>query len=89
MRACGLTAYDLSHIACALKDNDLELNVNRNLKVLDLSYNNFEGASLLEFVPVFEQNRTLEFVGLAKNNLTSNDLLPIFDCFGRVPLPAD
>ena len=68
---------------------DTNLAMNRNLKVLDLSYNKFSGAALTDFVSVFEQNRSLEFLGLAKNNLTSDDLMPVLECFGRVPLPAD
>ena len=31
----------------------------------------------------------MEFLGLAKNGLTTDDILPILDSFGRVPLPAD
>mmetsp|Transcript_40974 Transcript_40974/g.53684 ORF Transcript_40974/g.53684 Transcript_40974/m.53684 type:complete len:89 (-) Transcript_40974:566-832(-) len=88
MRASGLKDKDLQHIALALKP-DTSLSMNRNLKVLDLSYNKFSGGALSEFVSVFEQNRTLEFLGLAKNGLTSEDILPLFECFGRVPLPAD
>lgn len=68
---------------------DTSLPINRNLKVLDISYNKFNGAALQEFITVFEQNRTLEFLGLAKNGLTSEDVLPILDSFGRIPLPAD
>ena len=63
--------------------------MNRNLKVLDLSYNKFSGAAIQEFISVFEQNRSLEFLGLAKNRLTAQDILPILDCFGKVPFPAD
>ena len=88
MRASGLRDKDLQHIALALKP-DTNLAMNRNLKVLDLSYNKFSGAALTDFVSVFEQNRSLEFLGLAKNNLTSDDLMPVLECFGRVPLPAD
>jgi len=88
MRASGLKDKDLQHIAQALKP-DTNLSMNRNLKVLDLSYNKFSGNTISEFVSVFEQNRSIEFLGLAKNSLTSEDLLPILDCFGRVPLPSD
>ena len=68
---------------------DTGIPMNRNLKVLDLSYNNFSGPALEQFVSVFEQNRTLEFLGLAKNNLTTQDVLPLLNCFGKVPFPAD
>ena len=63
--------------------------MNRNLKVLDLSYNQFSGQAVRDFQSVFEQNRSLEFLGLAKNRLTSEDVLPLLDCFGRVAFPAD
>ena len=68
---------------------DTNLPMNRNLKVLDISYNNFSSAVVQEFSSVFEQNRSLEFLGLAKNKLTTEDVMPLLDCFGRVPLPSD
>ena len=83
-----MTDKDLSHIALALKP-DTALKMNINLKVLDLSYNKFSGRAVEQFVSVFEQNRNLEFLGLAKNNLTTPDVLPILSCFGKVPFPAD
>ena len=79
---------DLSHIALALKP-DTGLKMNINLKVLDISYNKFSGRAVEQFVSVFEQNRNIEFLGLAKNNLTTTDILPILGCFGKVPFPAD
>ena len=79
---------DLSHIALALKP-ETALKMNINLKVLDISYNKFSGRAVEQFVSVFEQNRNLEFLGLAKNNLTTFDVLPILSCFGKVPFPAD
>ena len=63
--------------------------MNRNLKVLDLSYNKFSGEAVQGFSQVFEQNRTLEFVGLAKNNLTTENIEPLLASFGKVPFPAD
>lgn len=63
--------------------------MNRNLKVLDLSYNKFSGEAVREFAQVFEINRSLEFVGLAKNNLRTADVLPLLNCFGRVPFPSE
>ena len=84
LRASGLKDKDLHHIMLALKP-DTSLAMNRNLKVLDLSYNSFSGAAVQEFTSVFEQNRSLEFLGLAKNRLTTEDILPLLECFGRVP----
>lgn len=83
-----MTDKDLNHITLALKP-DTPLKMNSNLKVLDLSYNKFSGESVQQFVSVFEQNRNLEFLGLAKNKLTTPDVLPILGCFGKVPFPAD
>ena len=53
MRASGLKDIDLKHIMQALKP-DTQLPMNRNIKVLDLSYNNFSGACVQEFSSVFE-----------------------------------
>ena len=78
----------MQQIMLALKP-DTSLAMNRNLKVLDLSYNEFSGQTVREFQSVFEQNRSLEFLGLAKNRLTSEDVMPLLDCFGRVAFPAD
>lgn len=38
---------------------------------------------------MFETNRTLEYLGLAKNNLETADMIPIIKSFGRYPFPAD
>ena len=53
MRASGLKDIDLKHIMLALKP-DTSLAMNRNIKVLDLSYNNFSGSCVQEFASVFE-----------------------------------
>lgn len=63
--------------------------MNRNLKVLDLSYNKFTGEAVREFGSVFEINRSLEFIGLAKNNLNTDDVIPLLKYFGRSPFPTD
>ena len=88
LRACNITDRDLAHIMMALKP-ETQLPMNRNLKVLDLSYNKFSGDSVHGFSQVFEQNRSLEFLGLAKNNLTTEDIVPLLSSFGKVPFPAD
>jgi len=38
---------------------------------------------------VFESNRSLEYLGFAKNNLENEHVLPILNCFGKVPFEAD
>ena len=48
LRASGLKDIDLQYIMLALKP-DTNLAMNRNLKVLDLSYNNFSGSTVQEF----------------------------------------
>ncbi len=64
--------------------------MNKTLKVLDLSYNSFSGKAVgQEFTSVFETNRTLEYLGLAKNNLESADITSLMRCFGKFPFPAD
>ena len=47
-RACSLSDKDLQHIMLALKP-DTQLAMNRNLKVLDLSYNKFSGEAVQGF----------------------------------------
>lgn len=63
--------------------------MNRNLKVLDLSYNKFTGEAVREMANVFEINRSLEFVGLAKNNLKTDDVMPLLRYFGKSPFPTE
>ena len=63
--------------------------MNRKLKVIDLSYNRFTGEAIQEFASVFEINRSLEFVGLAKNNLTNEDVVPLLKCFGKIQFPNE
>lgn len=53
LRASGLKDIDLKHIILALKP-DTSMPMNRNLKVLDLSYNQFSGEAIQEFQSVFE-----------------------------------
>lgn len=88
LRASGLNDKDLKAICHVLKP-EAGLQMNRNLKVLDISYNQFSGEAVRELASVFEINRNLEFVGLAKNNLTNDDVLPLLSCFGKIPFPAE
>ena len=64
--------------------------MNKSLKVIDLSYNSFSGKAVSqEFTAVFETNRTLEYVGIAKNNLETVDIIPMIRSFGRFPFPTE
>jgi len=76
LRASGLKDRDLTQICNVLKPEYGPMQ-NKTLKVLDLSYNNFTGESISEFVNVLETNRTLEYLGLAKNKLTSVSVRPL------------
>lgn len=63
---------------------------NKALKVLDISFNNFDNQLLSsEISEVLEVNRQLEYLGMAKTGLTSADMTPILEHFGRVPFPFD
>ncbi len=63
---------------------------NKALKVIDLSHNEFSGQLVSQcFKHVLETNRSLEYVGLAKNNLTSSDILPLLKTFGRHAFPTE
>ena len=63
---------------------------NKSLKVIDLSHNEFTGAVVSSAMKhVFETNRVLEYVGLAKNDLVADDVIPLLKAFGRQPFPAE
>lgn len=69
---------------CKFLSTDGGAQQNKSLKVLDVSHNGFTPSVVSEqFQHVFETNRTLEYVGLAKCNLTSADVTPLLKCFGR------
>ena len=53
--------------------------------MLDLSSNRFTGKCVSEFASVLDFNRTLEYLGLSKNNLTTEDVLPILAKIGKIP----
>jgi len=58
--------------------------------VLDLSHNDFTGSVVCSAMKhVLETNRVLEYIGLAKNNLVSDDVTPLMKAFGRQPFPAE
>jgi len=37
-----------------------------------------------DFIGVFQENRTLEYLGLAKNSLTTEDVSPLLGNMGKV-----
>lgn len=63
--------------------------MNKSIKVLDLSYNEFSEDAVKEIAQVFEVNRSLEYLGLAKLKLTSEVITPLLSTMGRIEFPAD
>ena len=65
------------------------LEPNMTLRVLDLSYNRLSPEAVRLLADLTGHNKTLEFIGLAKNNLTLEDFKPLLDIIGRFPFDAD
>ena len=82
LRGNRLNDDDIKQICTSLKDNHF-------LKVIDISYNNITKASILSFKELIDTNKTIEFIGLAKNNLTMEDLSPLLDVIGKQPFPEE
>ena len=59
------------------------------LKALDISYNPITNASLTHFADLLEVNRTLEYLGLAKSQISEGPLQEVLDKIGRIPIPAE
>jgi hypothetical protein len=72
LRGNQITDEDVTQICTGLKDN-------HTLKVLDVSYNKLTKASVEAFVELLEVNKSLEFIGLAKNGFSIDDLKPLLD----------
>lgn len=87
LRANGLKDRDLNQICHILKPDAGAL-MNKTLKVLDVSYNDFSCEAVREFSSVFETNRTLEYLGMAKNNIQSDDVCHLLKSFGKVAFEA-
>lgn len=78
MRASGLTNNDVKQICDVLRADPANPTVqNKSLKVLDLSYNKFSGEALQHFDAVLQTNRSLEYLGFAKNKLRSDHVEPL------------
>jgi hypothetical protein len=72
IRANKLSDFDLQCITKALK-------INHTLKVIDFSSNtDLTGTAVTNFFDVLNANRTLEYFGLSKLNLTNEAILPLF-----------
>jgi hypothetical protein len=73
----------MTHICSSLKTNG-------TIKVLDISSNpNLEGDYLAQIQDAMTANRSLEYLGLSKLNLTTEMVTPLFDMIGRFPFPED
>jgi hypothetical protein len=63
---------------------------NSTIKVIDFSSNRDLGKISIEsLLDVMTINRTLEYLGLSKLNLTTEMVIPIFVMIGRFPFPED
>ena len=66
------------------------MKANSSLKVLDISSNPDIGpASLDSLAEIMNGNRSIEYFGLSKLNLTTDMVKPLFNLIGRFPFPAD
>jgi hypothetical protein len=79
---------------CNLSDRDVQgfckvLETNRSLRVLDLSYNKLTPKSIEYLSDLLDHNKTIEFIGLAKNNLSIEHVKPLLDKIGRFEFPAE
>jgi len=79
---------DISDIcSCLTYDPVNPLAQNKILKVLDISSNPITSLSALSIAKMMEMNRTLEYLGMAKCDLKSDDIKPILQSIGRIPFP--
>jgi len=64
---------------------------NKTLKVLDVSYNPkaFTEESMKAMYEMLDTNRSLEYLGLAKNGLKNSHIEAVASYIGRMPFPSD
>lgn len=66
------------------------LKTNTTIKVLDISSNpDLSERSLEALADILNGNRSIEYFGLSKLNLSTEMVLPLFNLIGRFPFPAD
>jgi hypothetical protein len=83
MRCSGLTDADMAQICVSLKTNS-------SIKVLDISSNkNLSVEATYGMCDVMTANRALEYIGMSKLNLVSENIVPFFEGIGRFPFPED
>jgi len=78
LRSSGLKDRDIKDIcSCLTYDPEKPLAQNKILKVLDISSNPITSQAAKHIAEMMEANRTLEYLGLAKCDLKSEDIKPI------------
>lgn len=83
LRANKLTDTDFVAMSGPLKNNT-------TIKVLDISSNpDLTSKSLEALAEILNGNRSIEYFGLSKLNLTADMVIPLFNLIGRFPFPAD
>lgn len=67
------------------------MKTNGSIKVIDISSNRELTSDCLatSLNEILNSNRVIEYFGLSKLNLTTEDVLPLFDLIGRFPFPED
>ena len=57
--------------------------------MLDISSNRITPKSIEALCGLLDKNKTIEFIGIAKNDLKFEDISPLLDKFGRKPFPSE
>ena len=80
LRANNINDDDVKQICHVLKPDPANPNfANKTLKVLDISYNPITDHSVKYIADMMENNRTLEYLGLAKCNLENEHIIPLLN----------
>ena len=64
---------------------------NNSIKVIDISSNKDLTPEVIStsLCEILTANRVIEYFGLSKLNLVTENVLPLFELFGRFPFPED
>ena len=66
------------------------LKSNTSIKVLDISSNqDLTNRSIESLTEIFNNNRSIEYFGFSKLNLTTEMVQPLFNLIGRFPFPSE